>query len=112
MLKVRVKELGDIVVFHLKGEVVVLNLHQIKTPFEEKLAQDKRLFIFNLELVTYMDSAAIGMFYTKLVLLKKEGGTVELIKPNSNIKRIIESTKLVDLVSIYDNENDAVDALK
>ncbi|OHD58628.1 MAG: hypothetical protein A2014_04165 [Spirochaetes bacterium GWF1_49_6] len=112
MLKVRIREHDEIVVFHLKGEVVVLNLQQIKIPFEEKIALGKKQFIFDLELVTYMDSAAIGMFYTKLVTLKKESGTVELIKPSASIKRIIVSTKLIDLVSIYDNEKDAVNALK
>ncbi|OHD54058.1 MAG: hypothetical protein A2Y33_10090 [Spirochaetes bacterium GWF1_51_8] len=112
MLRVRIAEKSDIVIFYLRGEIVIINLHEVKAPLEEKIGKNFKKFIFNMEQVTYMDSAAIGMFYTKLVMLKKEGGTVELIKPNATIRRIIESTRLVELVSIYENEEEAVKALK
>jgi anti-sigma B factor antagonist len=67
--------------------------------------------IVNLTGVEYLDSTALGVLIGGLKRLREREGALDIICPNTRIRRIFEITGLDKIFDIYATEDQAVDAL-
>ncbi len=63
--------------------------------------------VLDLSDVSYLDSSALACF-VRLKNSMRESGTVVLVGPNKNIRRVLEVTKFDRLFEIYDSVEEAL----
>jgi anti-sigma B factor antagonist len=111
-MEINRREVGDIVVFDINGEIDLYNAPEIKEKIKDELNKNKVNVIINLDRVSYIDSSGIGVLISSLSNLKKIGGALKLINVYASVRKVFELTKLTSFFDIYDNESDAISAFK
>lgn len=97
-------------VLDVVGEIDVYTAPQFKEAVNSIVdAGHKHLFI-NMAGVTYMDSSGFGTLLSATKRLRPKGGTVNLVKCNSAIDRILRITRLNQVFATYDNIDEAIQA--
>jgi anti-sigma B factor antagonist len=102
----------------LADEVTVLDLEGkillgegdilIKQAIDELLAQGRRKFLLNLAKVPYIDSAGLGQIIRCFTAIRKAGGTLKLLSPNSKVIDLLTVTKLASVFDWYNEESGAL----
>jgi anti-sigma B factor antagonist len=102
----------------LADEVTVLDLEGkillgegdilIKQAMDDLLAQGRRKFLLNLAKVPYIDSAGLGQIIRCFTAIRKAGGTLKLLSPNSKVIDLLTVTKLVNVFDWYNEEAGAL----
>ncbi len=111
-MEINRREVGDIVIFDINGEIDLYNAPEIKEKIKDELNKNKVNVIINLDRVSYIDSSGIGVLISSLSNLKKIGGALKLINVYASVRKVFELTKLTSFFDIYDNESDALAAFK
>jgi anti-sigma B factor antagonist len=111
-MEIKRREVGDIVIFDINGEIDLYNAPEIKEKIKEEMNKNKVNIIINLDKVTYIDSSGIGVLISSLSNLKKVGGGLKLINVYASVRKVFELTKLTSFFDIYDSEADALNAFK
>ena len=111
-MDIKRREVGDIVIFDINGEIDLYNAPEIKEKIKEEMNKNKVNIIINLDKVTYIDSSGIGVLISSLSNLKKVGGGLKLINVYASVRKVFELTKLTSFFDIYDSETDALNAFK
>ena len=112
-LTLNVRPINDLVsIIDLEGEVDVYTAPQLKQQIIGLLDQGVRHITVNLTTVDYLDSTALGVLIGGLKRLRERSGTLDLICPNSRIRRVFEITGLDNIFDIYAAEQEAAEKLK
>jgi len=111
-MEINSREVGDIVIFDINGEIDLYNAPEIKEKIKDELNKNKVNVVINLDRVSYIDSSGIGVLISSLSNLKKIGGALKLINVYASVRKVFELTKLTSFFDIYDNESDALSAFK
>lgn len=78
----------------------------------ELLKATTRNVIFDFSDLSFMDSSGIGVIVGRYANIKKLGGKAAIICKDNKIRRILEISGILKLMSVYDNLNYALDALR
>ncbi len=62
----------------------------------------------NLAGVGYIDSSGIGELVSSFTAVKKEGGTLKLLKLTQKIQDLLAITKLLTVFDVFDDEAEAL----
>ena len=84
---------GQIVV-SASGELDLASVEQLRDVLSPLSGQ----VIFDLSIVTYLDSSAIGVLVSALNRLTRDGGTLRFRSPNDVPRRVLQLTGLGDLI--------------
>ncbi len=103
--------MDSIPILDVAGEMVIYDAHELKTAVLDLLAQQKKRIIVNMEKVVYIDSSGIGALVSSLSTLKKQGGGLAIINVHGVVKDVFTLTRLHQLFSIFDSEEEAVQSL-
>lgn len=102
---------GSTLVMKTKGELTDETLPAFKEEVQHHLAgSDVRDLVLDLELVTYMDSAALEYVLTLQDLLAEKLGQVRLAGADQNVRKILEMTRLDQDFEMYGEVTAAVKA--
>ena len=108
----RIRE--GIVVIDLEGKI---NIGKgdiaLRDAFDSAVEQGARKILFNFEKVRSMDSsgmAELGAAYRKMVDLGE--GTVSLTNLPSNVGEILRMTQIITVFDFYENEDEAIEAMR
>jgi anti-sigma B factor antagonist len=112
-MKLKTKEIKDIVVIELDGNVMggpdasALNdyLHKLIT-------EDKKNVVIDLKAVSFINSSGLGMLIGGLTTMRNSGGELKLARASKKVKHLLEVTKLLKVFDLHKNVNDAVAAFK
>lgn len=99
-------------IIDMEGEVDVYTAPQLKQQIINLLDGGVLHIVVNLSAVEYLDSTALGVLIGGLKRLRERNGSLDLICPNSRIKRIFEITGLDKIFDIYAVEEEAMAGLK
>ena len=86
---------------------------QLENLVPELLKNGRKNLVFDLGGVTHIDSTGIGFLiaiYTSIV--KEDGGKFVLASPNHRVREVLELTKLLTILPVYDSEAQALAALR
>ena len=111
-LETGLKEIDGTKVLDVTGEIDVYTAPQFKEAVNEVIAGGQKHLIINMANVTYMDSSGFGTLLSATRRLRPEGGTINLVKCNSAIDRILRITRLNTVFATFDNLQDALEATK
>ncbi|MGC8765131.1 MAG: STAS domain-containing protein [Brevinematia bacterium] len=107
-MEINRREVGEITIFDITGEIDLYNAPEIKEKIKEEMNKNRVNIVINLDKVTYIDSSGIGVLISSLSNLKKVGGALKLINVYASVRKVFELTKLTSFFDIYDSEADAL----
>ncbi|KKL60766.1 hypothetical protein LCGC14_2202040 [marine sediment metagenome] len=108
-MNVTVESYGQAVVLNCKGELTEDCLDAFKRVVEHQLAEDQvHDLVLNLEEVPFLDSAVLEYLLELQEQLLARMGQVKLVKPDENVVKIIEVTRLDSSFEQFEELTNAV----
>lgn len=87
----------------LSGEINLYSAQFIKERLTNLLEKGFIVFLLDLNEVKYIDSSGLGVFMSIHSKLLKTKGGIAVCAPSSQVNRILELTKLKNLIKVADN---------
>ena len=108
-LKIVESRAGDVTVQRLTGR---LDLEEGDLVFRDHvnglIAEGRVKIVLDLNDVTRIDSAGIGMLVSKYLSTQNRGGTIKLLHLTRRSDHLMDITRLATVFEIFDEEEDAV----
>jgi anti-sigma B factor antagonist len=102
----------DVVVFEVSGKIMGgEETTMFHGRIHEYITQNKKKFIIDLTKVEWMNSIGLGMLISALTTTKNSGGRLVLANITT-IKSVLTITRLINVFEHFDNQADALTALK
>ncbi|MDO8682527.1 MAG: STAS domain-containing protein [Armatimonadota bacterium] len=111
-LESSVRERDGLKVLDVTGEIDVYTAPKFKDAVNSIISTGQNHLIINMENVTYMDSSGFGTLLSATKRLRPEGGTVNLVKCNNPISRMLRITRLDTIFGTYPSEDEAIADIK
>ncbi len=104
---------GHSVILYLKGELSEDSLPTVRKDVDHHLESEEVVdVLLNVEQTPFMDSLAIEYLLDLQDRLLDRLGQVKLIKPDENIRKILEITRLEGTFEIFDDVSEAIKAIQ
>jgi anti-sigma B factor antagonist len=108
-LNIAATDVGDVTVLDLDGRLVFDDGDVV---FREKvnqlIARDRVKLVVNLENVSYIDSAGIGVLVGRFLALRRRGGDMRLANLTVRSHRVMTITQLLNVFEAHDSVEQAV----
>ena len=109
-MKFSTRKNGDIVIIDIEGKILLGEGDvEIKKAVDDLLKKGASNVLLNLAKVPYIDSAGLGEIIRCFTALRRRGGSLKLLSPNS---RIIDLLNITNLLNVFDSYDDETVALK
>jgi anti-sigma B factor antagonist len=95
----------------LGGEVDLYTAPELKQELHRLVAEGATRVVVDMTQTTFIDSTTLGVLLSVVKRVRPEGGTVVLVCPDRNVRRIFEITLLDRVFPIVDTREEAFDAI-
>jgi anti-sigma B factor antagonist len=110
-MEIAERRIGDITVLDLKGRLVLGDGEELFRQTITRLVESgRRKVLLNLDEVTAIDSAGLGVMVSKYISLCKRDGELKLSNLHMRSFRVLNITKLLTVFESFDSENDALNS--
>jgi len=100
---------GGVTVLHLRGRLVLEDGDAVfRDAVNELIAQNRIHLVVDLNDVTTIDSAGIGVLVGRFLSLRRRGGDMKLANLTSRSHRVMTITQLLDVFDCFDSIDEAV----
>lgn len=103
-----IRQRDGLQILDVSGEIDVYTAPRFKEVVNGVIASGQNHLIVNMENVTYMDSSGFGTLLSATKRLRPEGGTVNLVKCNNPITRMLRITRLDTIFGTFLSEDEAI----
>ncbi len=109
-MQIKTREMDNIVVFDLKGELRRSDADQVTLHQEVKseLGKAKRNILLDFSGVPFIDSFGVGEILASYISTQNLGGRFKLACVSPRIRVIFKVTKLEDVLEIFDSLDNAL----
>ena len=99
----------DFLIVRLRGELDMDAVSKFRNRVIE-LMEEKKLnnLLLDMAEVQFIDSTGIGVLLGRYREIKSQGGELVLINLDKNIRRLLKLSGILNLVDVYENENEAI----
>src|SRR5437773_7670382 len=109
LLEITEHTVGDVTVLKLKGRMILDEGESpLRTTVDALVQQGRLKIVLDLEEVTYIDSAGLGILVSKYVSVQRRGGNIELLHLTPRSAHLMQITNLTRVFESFDSEDDAV----
>ncbi len=108
---IEVKSQGNICIIKLMCELTHTNLSEIKNVIEERLEEDFKIYLLNMESCTYINSQGFGYIVDLHRRLKSERKKLAVSNLVPDVRKLFEITKVNMIIEVYKNEKEALEQL-
>lgn len=105
-----VRQSGDVAVIDLLGEIDANADGGLNAAYAEAEGTGAKTVLLNFGDVSYINSTGIAVIVGLLAQARSSGTAIQACGLSDHYKEIFEITRLVDFVSIFDDEASAVGA--
>lgn len=103
------KELDDVMILTLKGKLnVTEETDKLQSHIKTVLERDINKIILSMKNLSRISSLGIGGIMRAMTVVRDAGGDLRLAGLDSNVKNIFEITKLIGVIQIFDQTDQAV----
>jgi anti-anti-sigma factor len=103
------RPVGDVTVLELAGRFVLFEGEsEFRSKMDELVAKDRLKIVVDLQGVSYIDSAGVGVLVGKYLSVRRKGGDVKLLHLSTRSLRVMSITRLTGVFESYDREEDAL----
>lgn len=106
-----VRPSGDVTVIDMTGEIDSGADEGLNGAYSRAEAAGAKTVLLNFADVTYINSTGIAVIVGVLARARQQGTALQACGLSDHYREIFEITRLVDFVSIYDDEASAVGAV-
>jgi anti-sigma B factor antagonist len=111
-LTMDVRRMGDeVVVVDIKGEVTAACEPMLMSAYEAASDGRTSRLVLNFAGLEYMNSGGIGMLVTLLVRANRQRQQLSAYGLSEHYREIFELTRLDEAITIYDNEESALNGV-
>ncbi|MFA5480190.1 MAG: STAS domain-containing protein [Candidatus Muiribacteriota bacterium] len=110
-MKIKVNYNGNKIIIGIDGNLKYGDGDEFNEIIENQLKIGGRLFVFDLSLMPYINSAVIGQFVSALKKIKEKEGRAIFCGVRPYIQNIFEITRLLEIFEITSDVNSALDKL-
>jgi anti-sigma B factor antagonist len=103
---------GDVAVIALTGNVTAACETELMDAYREAGRAEIRGVVLDFTGLDYMNSSGIGLLVTLLVRAKREGRQVSAYGLSDHYRQIFGLTRLDEVISVHDEEEQAVAAAR
>jgi len=108
-LQLFVRHAACVVILDLHGRAMIGPANDILNHQLRQLVEDgTSKLLVNLTDVTQLDSSSIGTIVNAFVSLKRRGGNLKLLGPRGNVRLVLETAHLLDVIPSIDDETEAI----
>ena len=108
-LRMTQREVDGVTVVALDGRIVLGGeSNALRDKVKWLLAEEKKKMVLNMENITFIDSAGLGMLVTSHHTAKKEGASMRLCHLSTTFKALLKITKQLTVFEVFDTEAAAV----
>ena len=112
-MKFKSREVGDVLVFDLKGGLEGgPDTYKIKDEVSDLLAKGHRKFLLNMDDVGYVNSTGIGIIASVFHSISGAQGSMKICNANDKVSRVMMITKLLEVFDSYSAEEEALAAFQ
>ena len=112
-MQITERQSGSVTVLDLSGKVTLgEDSTLLKDKLQSLLHQGKKNVIFNLEQVSYVDSAGLGALVSAYTTVTREGGSLKLVNVTKRLQDLLSITKLLTVFETFDSEDEALRSFK
>ena len=92
----------------LGGEVDLYTAPELKQELHRLVGKGAKRIVIDMSETTFIDSTTLGVLLSVVKRVRPEGGSVVLVCPDRNVKRIFEITLLDRVFAIVDSRDEAM----
>jgi anti-sigma B factor antagonist len=112
-LRVAERVVDGVTILDLSGRLVLDEGDEIfRESVADLLARGRKQQIVNLQNVSYIDSAGVGVLVAKLLSVRRAGGDMKLLHLTPRSNRVMTITRLLTVFEAFNDEQDAVKSFK
>jgi anti-sigma B factor antagonist len=112
-LSIVAREIGDVTVLALAGEILLDDGDLLlKAEVHKLLTQRQPRIIVDLCHVSFIDSAGMGMLVSRQRAAREAGGDLRLLHVTGRCARVLGMMKLTSVFEIFEDEDAAVRSFK
>jgi len=108
-LQLYVRHAADVVIVDLTGRATIGSANDFLDSQLRQLIDDgTSKILVNLTDVTQLDSSSIASLVRAFTTLKHRGASLKLLAPRGNVRLVLETVHLLDVIPSIDDENQAI----
>jgi anti-sigma B factor antagonist/stage II sporulation protein AA (anti-sigma F factor antagonist) len=108
-LQIVLRKSGNITILDMQGRVTIGSSNDALSAELRKLAEEAPCDVLvNLAGVSQMDSSGISTLVRSFVTLRRQGGSLKLLKPVGHVSAVLELTRLVLSIPTFSDEATAI----
>ena len=108
-LQLFVRHVADVVIVDLRGKATIGRDNDLlDNQLQQLIDEGSSKILLNLTDVTQLDSSSISSVIRAFKSLKSRGASLRLLRPLGNVKLVLETVHLLDVVPTTDDETLAI----
>jgi|HubBroStandDraft_4_1064222.scaffolds.fasta_scaffold425060_1 anti-sigma B factor antagonist len=105
-----VRHIDDVVILDLHGKATIGRANDLlDNQLRQLIDEGSSKIVLNLTDVTQMDSSSISSVVRAFKSLKRRGASLRLLGPRGNVRLVLETVHLMDIVPTTEDETQAID---
>ncbi|MEF2244898.1 MULTISPECIES: anti-sigma F factor antagonist [unclassified Paenibacillus] len=112
-LQAELEQYRNVLIVRLKGEMDHHTADAVRYKMEEALLRGSvEHIILSLKDLQFMDSSGIGVILGRYKQVRGKGGKMVVCDVNPNVHRLFELSGLFKILTVHDNERNAISSLE
>jgi anti-sigma B factor antagonist len=108
-LQLCVRHAADVVIVDLHGKATIGRANDfLDSQLRQLIEVGTSKMLVNLTEVTQLDSSSIGSIVRAFTSLKHRGASLKLLAPRGNVRLVLETVHLLDLIPTIKDETEAI----
>ena len=107
-MRIEKRRWEDVIVLKFIGEFDAFNLESFSAKIDTLIETGFNAMAFNLRLLTFINSAALGYLIRTKKALKERGGDLVLVQPSKFVKKTLLTLGLDELFKLFETDEDAI----
>jgi len=108
-MQITERAVGDVTILALEGSLVLEEGDTALRDYINRIVEQGRVkIVLDMQNVTHLDSAGIGMLVSKFLTSYRKGGSVKLLHLTIRGDHLMHVTKLHTVFEIFDSEEEAI----
>src|SRR5260221_13502670 len=103
------RTVGDVTILDLKGRLILDDGYEpLRVALNHVIGEERRMLLLNLDGVTFLDSAGIGLIACKYVTMCRHNGQLKLCNLHTRTQDVLRITKLLTVFEAFASEAEAL----
>jgi len=99
---------GEVTIIDLAGHMTLCEDKPVLDKVKQLLQQHRVKILFNLNGVPYIDSPGLGEIVSSYTTVVRRGGALKLCRVSRRLRALLETTRLIGVLEVFDAEEEAV----